>query len=288
MDPMFNAEWSASEIKLMKAIIAYHDANNSYANGTSKKGTDILDELQARFSWKEKHQVTDLYVELVVEMMQAKLNDDNQPMKATSDLVNDNFGLHVEDPAAIEDNMDVSLGYVMNDTTFMRMVEKAPQRQVAIPREKRQNKERTFWTIQEHRNFLRGLEVYGRGSWKNISRSFVTTKTPVQISSHAQKYFLRLGCPTGKQRYSINDVSLHDFEPWRPQNHSSGWEALSFSGSSNNSNNYGSRAQHVSLGGNMLMYHASQESSIQAATWARSQQIRGGFLPQQWLYMGNM
>ncbi|KAF8725839.1 hypothetical protein HU200_020400 [Digitaria exilis] len=276
MDPMFNAEWSASEIKLMKAIIAYHDANNSYANGTSKKGTDdILDELQARFSWKEKHQVTDLYVELVVEMMQAKPNDDNQPMKATSDLVNDNFGLHVEDPA-IEDSMDVSLGYLMNDTESMRMVEKAPRRQVAaIPREKRQNKDRTFWTMQEHRNFLRGLEVYGRGSWKNISRSFVTTKTPVQISSHAQKYFLRLGCPTGKQRYSINDVSLHDFEPWRPQNHSSGWEALSFSSSSNNpTNNYGSRA--------------SQESSSQAATWARSQQIRGGFLPQQWMYMGNM
>ncbi|RYQ83910.1 hypothetical protein Ahy_B10g102797 [Arachis hypogaea] len=39
--------------------------------------------------------------------------------------------------------------------------------------------------------FLKGVEKYGKGKWKRISREFVPSKTPKQVASHAQKYFLK-------------------------------------------------------------------------------------------------
>ncbi|KAF7830987.1 transcription factor DIVARICATA-like [Senna tora] len=47
------------------------------------------------------------------------------------------------------------------------------------------------WTEEEHRRFLMGLMKYGKGDWRNISRNFVVTKTPTQVASHAQKYYIR-------------------------------------------------------------------------------------------------
>ena len=41
------------------------------------------------------------------------------------------------------------------------------------------------------RLFLLGLKKYGKGDWRNISRNFVITRTPTQVASHAQKYFIR-------------------------------------------------------------------------------------------------
>jgi SHAQKYF class myb-like DNA-binding protein len=40
--------------------------------------------------------------------------------------------------------------------------------------------------------FLNGLKKYGKGDWRSISRNCVVTRTPSQVASHAQKYFLRL------------------------------------------------------------------------------------------------
>lgn len=39
--------------------------------------------------------------------------------------------------------------------------------------------------------FLVGLQKVGKGDWRGISRNFVKTRTPTQVASHAQKYFLR-------------------------------------------------------------------------------------------------
>ncbi|KAL9686874.1 hypothetical protein QQ045_031267 [Rhodiola kirilowii] len=33
--------------------------------------------------------------------------------------------------------------------------------------------------------------LVGKGDWRGISRNFVKMRTPTQVASHAQKYFLR-------------------------------------------------------------------------------------------------
>lgn len=53
-----------------------------------------------------------------------------------------------------------------------------------------------------------GLKKYGKGDWRNISRNFVGTRTPTQVASHAQKYFIRqLSCGKDKRRASIHDIT---------------------------------------------------------------------------------
>ena len=58
------------------------------------------------------------------------------------------------------------------------------------------------------RLFLMGLKKYGKGDWRNISRNFVVTRTPTQVASHAQKYFIRqLSGGRDKRRASIHDIT---------------------------------------------------------------------------------
>lgn len=64
------------------------------------------------------------------------------------------------------------------------------------------------WTEDEHRLFLLGLEKYGKGDWRSISRNYVVTRTPTQVASHAQKYFIRLNSMNkDRRRSSIHDIT---------------------------------------------------------------------------------
>ncbi|XWS69995.1 hypothetical protein CRYUN_Cryun03dG0011200 [Craigia yunnanensis] len=88
---------------------------------------------------------------------------------------------------SIDENSDkTSIGYLSDG-----LMGRSPERKKGVP-----------WTEEEHRIFLLGLEKLGRGDWRGISRNFVTTRTPTQVASHAQKYFLRLATLNKKNRRS--------------------------------------------------------------------------------------
>ncbi|GFS42532.1 duplicated homeodomain-like superfamily protein [Actinidia rufa] len=56
--------------------------------------------------------------------------------------------------------------------------------------------------------FLLGLDKFGKGDWRNISRNFMISRTPTQVASHAQKYFIRLNSINrDRRRSSIHDIT---------------------------------------------------------------------------------
>jgi hypothetical protein len=102
----------------------------------------------------------------------------------------------------------------------------------------------------------------------------------MQVSSHAQKYFQRLGNSSRRQRYSINDVGLYDAEPWAQYN-TFNKEGSTFTGSIYNPNRYGGIGKHATMKNltqvqSPNLHHASQATNDngQATAWFGDQQMR--------------
>ncbi|PHU18192.1 Transcription factor DIVARICATA [Capsicum chinense] len=115
----------------------------------------------------------------------------------------------------VADVSDIEAGLVPNPRRFVSSfaLEFADHRKIHTfsKRGKSYDQERKKgvpWTEEEHRRFLMGLEKYGKGDWRNISRNFVISKTPTQVASHAQKYYLRqLSGEKERKRPSIHDIT---------------------------------------------------------------------------------
>ncbi|WJX63786.1 hypothetical protein P8452_48633 [Trifolium repens] len=73
------------------------------------------------------------------------------------------------------------------------------------------------WKKEEH-GFLDGLEKYGRGNWKAISKH-VGTKTCTQVASHAQKYFIRVDQQNGYSAKKSKRRSKFDTTSWNGDFH---------------------------------------------------------------------
>ncbi|XP_039687845.1 uncharacterized protein [Medicago truncatula] len=64
------------------------------------------------------------------------------------------------------------------------------------------------WTDEEHKLFSVGLQKVDKGDWRGISRNYVKTRTPMQVASHAQKYFLcRSNLNRCRRRSSLFDIT---------------------------------------------------------------------------------
>ncbi|XP_030526467.1 transcription factor MYBS3 [Rhodamnia argentea] len=81
------------------------------------------------------------------------------------------------------------------------------------------------WTEEEHRLFLIGLQKLGKGDWRGIARNYVTSRTPTQVASHAQKYFIRQTTASRRKRRS----SLFDMAPDMAADHPDSMPSLDLS-----------------------------------------------------------
>ncbi|XP_043716450.1 transcription factor MYBS3-like [Telopea speciosissima] len=82
----------------------------------------------------------------------------------------------------------------------------------------RERKKGVPWTEEEHRMFLLGLQKVGKGDWRGIARNYVISRTPTQVASHAQKYFIRQSNLSRRKRRSslfdiIVDESIDTLDP---------------------------------------------------------------------------
>eukprot|EP00762_Andalucia_godoyi_P004998 ANDGO_01429.mRNA.1 Myb-like protein H len=77
------------------------------------------------------------------------------------------------------------------------------------------------WTAEEEHAFVRGLSIYGKGSWAKIA-GIIKTRTAVQVKNHAKTYFSRLSSPRRTSAKGLRHLVNRVASPDRSKSSSSG------------------------------------------------------------------
>ncbi|KAL7222110.1 hypothetical protein ACSBR1_023928 [Camellia fascicularis] len=144
-----------------------------------------------------------------VKLFGVRLTDGGSIIKKSASMGNLSAHYHSSSSAAaspnpsspsldpIHDPLHLPDGYLSDD----------PAHATSSSNRRAQRKKGVPWTEEEHRLFLLGLQKLGKGDWRGISRNFVASRTPTQVASHAQKYFIRhTNASRRKRRSSLFDM----------------------------------------------------------------------------------
>ncbi|CAI9753301.1 unnamed protein product [Fraxinus pennsylvanica] len=167
------ANWTAEENKLFENALAEVDPDNPA----------FIENVASRIPWKSIDEIKIHYQSLVEDVKVIQSGVYPIPKYETDDQDN-------------RDELQVS-NEKESPSPATKKTCNGQQRRRGVP-----------WTEDEHQLFLMGLNRYGKGDWRSISRYYVISKTPTQVTSHAQKYFRRRNSstPVDKRRPSIHDI----------------------------------------------------------------------------------
>ncbi|KAH0718261.1 hypothetical protein KY285_014292 [Solanum tuberosum] len=164
---------------------------NAFSRYNNLGSQTFFEFIASKFPHKSMEEMKNLYINLFKEV---EMENSSKNKNVVGDVVDDHHQQQHQVPQ--EDNSSDKEAN-LNDTPPRVEISRSRRHRRGIP-----------WTEGEHSLFLMGLNKFGKGDWKSISRHYVISKTPTQVASHAQKYFSRRTSktPVDRRRPSINDI----------------------------------------------------------------------------------
>ncbi|PIN09892.1 Zuotin [Handroanthus impetiginosus] len=188
-----SSQWTYEENKVFENCLAE----------INPASPDFFEKVAAKIPLKSIQQIKNHYQALLEDVEMIESGNFPMPDYSNQDSVDEN--------EKENDQMETKK-YEGSPSEVTKMRNNGGQRRRGVP-----------WTEEEHQLFLMGLNKYGKGDWRSISRYYVITKTPTQVASHAQKYFRRQtsSTPIDRRRPSIHDIQTVNptttFAPSLPQ-----------------------------------------------------------------------